>query len=125
MIMGMEIVVKILGIIIIFLGIGYLLKPDIIKLLMEFFKKGKRVYFVAVLRFVLAIIFLLGASGCDQKWIIAAFGVIFMISGLLILILGPEKIRLIFDWYQNQPVLLFRIIAAIVLACGAVIIYAA
>ena len=123
--MGMEIVVKIVGILIIFIGIGYLLKPDIIKQLMAFFKKGKRVYFAAVLRFALAIIFLLGASGCDQKWIIAAFGILFMISGLLILILGPEKIRQIFDWYQNQPILLFRIIAAIVLACGAVIVYAA
>jgi uncharacterized protein YjeT (DUF2065 family) len=123
--MGMEIIVKIVGILIIFIGIGYFLKPDIIKQLMIFFKKGNRVYFAAVLRFALAIIFLLGAGGCDQKWIIAAFGVMFMISGLLILILGPEKIRQIFDWYQNQPVLLFRIIAAIVLACGAVIVYAA
>jgi len=123
--MGMEIIVKIVGIFIIFIGIGYFLKPDIIKQLMIFFKKGNRVYFAAVLRFALAIIFLLGASGCDQKWIIAAFGVLFMISGLLILILGPDKLRQIFDWYQNQPVLLFRIIAVIVLACGAVIVYAA
>ena len=123
--MGMEIVVNILGILIIFIGIGYLLKPDIIKRLMEFFKKGKRIYFAAVLRFILAIIFLLGASGCDQKWIIATFGILFLISGLLILILGHEKIRQMFDWYQNQPVLLFRIIAAVVLACGAVIVYAA
>jgi uncharacterized protein YjeT (DUF2065 family) len=123
--MGMEIVVKITGIIIVFIGIVYLLKPDILRKLMEFIKKGKRIYFAGVLRFVLAIIFLLGASGCDHAWIIAAFGILFLISGLLIFILGPEKIRQILDWYQDQTVILFRIIALIVLACGAVIVYSA
>ncbi|MHC4534648.1 MAG: hypothetical protein ACYS6K_11905 [Planctomycetota bacterium] len=92
---------------------------------MEFIKKGKRVYFAAVIRFILAIIFLLGASECYQQWIIAAFGVIFLVSGLLIIILGPEKIRQILEWYQDQPILIFRVIAAIVLACGAVIVYSA
>lgn len=123
--MGMEIIVKIAGILIVLIGIVYLLKPDVLKWLMNFIKKGKRVYFAAVLRFALAIVFLLGASGCDYGWIIAAFGILFLISGLIIIILGPEKIRQIFDWYQKQPALLFRIIAAVVLACGAVIVYSA
>ena len=123
--MGMEIVVRIAGILIVFIGIVYLLKPDVLKRLMEFIKKGKRVYFAGVIRFALAIIFLLGAGGCDQKWIIAAFGILFLISGLLIFILGPEKIRLMLDWYQNQTIILFRIIAVIVLVCGAIIVYAA
>lgn len=123
--MGMEIIVKIVGIVIVLIGIVYLLKPGILKQLMEFIKKGKRIYFAAVIRFTLAIIFLLGASECYQKWIIATFGILFLISGLLILILGPEKIRQILDWYDKQPVLIFRVIAAIVLTCGAVIVYSA
>jgi len=123
--MGMEIIVKIVGILIVLIGIVFLLKPGVMKRLMEFIKKGKRVYFAAVIRFALAIIFLLGASECYQKWIIAAFGILFLISGLLILILGPEKIRQILEWYDRQPVLIFRVIAAIVLACGAVIVYSA
>jgi uncharacterized protein YjeT (DUF2065 family) len=123
--MGMEIIVKIVGILILLIGIVFLLKPGVMKWLMEFIKKGKRVYFAGVIRFTLAIIFLLGASECSQKWIIAAFGILFLISGLLILILGPEKIRHILEWYQKQPVLIFRVIAVIVLACGAVIVYSA
>ena len=121
----MDIVVKIVGIFIIFIGILYLLRPDVMKRLMEFIKKGKRVYFAGVIRFTLAIIFLLGASECYKKWIIATFGILFLISGLLIFILGPEKIRQIFEWYQKQPLLIFRVIAVIVLACGAVIVYSA
>ena len=123
--MGMEIVVKIAGILILLIGIVFLLKPGVMKCLMEFMKKGKRVYFAGVIRFALAIIFLLGASECGQKWIIAAFGILFLISGLLIFILGHERIRQVFEWYQKQTVLLFRVIAAIVLACGAVIVYSA
>ena len=123
--MGMEIVIKIVGILIVLIGIVFLLKPGVMKRLMEFMKKGKRIYLAAVLRFVLAIVFLLGASECYQKWIIAAFGFLFLISGLLIFLLGPERIRQMFEWYQQQTLLLFRIIAAIVLACGAVIVYSA
>jgi hypothetical protein len=123
--MGMEIVIKIVGILIVLIGIMFLLKPGVMKRLMEFMKKGKRIYLAAVLRFVLAIVFLLGASECYQKWIIAVFGILFLISGLLIFLLGPERIRQMFEWYQKQTLLLFRIIAAIVLACGAVIVYSA
>jgi len=123
--MGMEIIVKIVGILIVLIGIVFLLKPGVMKRLMNFIKKGKRIYFATVIRFTLAIIFLLGAGECYQKWIIAAFGILFLISGLLILILGPEKIRQILEWYQKQPVLIFRVIAVIALACGAVIVYSA
>ena len=123
--MGMETIVKIVGILIVLIGIVFLLKPGVMKRSMEFMKKGKRVYFAGVIRFTLAIIFLLGASECDQKWIIAYFGILFLISGLLIFMLGPEKIRQVLEWYQKQTVLLFRVIALIVLACGAVIVYSA
>ncbi|MBW7991603.1 MAG: DUF2065 family protein [Planctomycetes bacterium] len=121
--MNMKIIVQITGILIVLIGIVFLLKPGVMKWLMEFIKKGKRVYFAGVIRFTLAIIFLLGASECSQKWIIAAFGILFLISGLVIFILGPEKIRKIFEWYQKQPVLIFRVIAVIALACGAIIVY--
>jgi uncharacterized protein YjeT (DUF2065 family) len=95
------------------------------KILMGFMKKGRRIYLSGLLRFTLSIIFLLGASDCNYKWIIAVFGILFLISGLLIFALGPEKIRRMLDWYQDQPALIFRAIAGIVLACGAVIVYSA
>ena len=123
--MSMENVIKIVGIIIVLIGILFLLKPDVMKIIMGFMKKGRRIYLAGLLRFALAVIFLLGARECNYKWIIAAFGIIFLISGLLIFTIGPEKIRRMLDWYQNQPALIFRVIAGIVLACGAVIVYSA
>ena len=123
--MTMENVIKIVGIIIVLIGILFLLKPDVMKKLMGFMKKGRRIYLAGLLRFTLSVIFLLGASECNYKWIIAAFGILFLISGLLIFTIGPQKIRRMLDWYQDQPTLIFRVIAGIVLACGAIIVYSA
>ena len=108
-----------------FMGIAYLLRPNIIKKLMGFFKKGKRIYFAGLLRFALAVVFLVSARDCRYPWIILASGIIFLIGGLLIFMLGPEKIRRILDWYEQQPALIFRVIALIVLAFGAIIIFSA
>lgn len=121
----MDTVVKIVGIVIVFIAIVYLLKPEIMKRLMEFFKQGKRIYFVGLMRFALAVVFLLGARECDITWVIATFGIIFIISGLLIFMLGPEKLRTMFNWYQNQSLLFLRVLTLITLAIGAVIIYSA
>ncbi|MHC4558884.1 MAG: DUF2065 family protein [Planctomycetota bacterium] len=123
--MGIVIVIKSLGILFALIGILYLLRPEIIKELMEFFKKGKRIYFAGLLRFALAVVFLVGARECRYFPVIFAFGILFLIGGLLIFILGPEKIRRILDWYQNQSTLVFRVIALIVLVVGAVVIFSA
>jgi len=121
----MDTVIKIIGIVIALAGIVYLLRPDVMKWLMEFFKQGKRIYFAALLRFALAVVFLAAARECKYPWVIFAFGILFLLGGLLIFILGPEKIRRILEWYQEQGLLLLRVIALIALAIGAIIIISA
>lgn len=121
----MDIIVKIIGVIIVAFAIVLLVRPDVMKSLMAFFSKGKRLYAAGLVRLVLGVIFLLAARECDITWLIAAFGVLFLIAGLLIFALGPEKLRGILTWSQKQPSLLLRAFAVIALAIGAVIIYAA
>ncbi len=121
----MNIVVKIIGIVLIFMAILYLLKPDVIKKIMEFFKQGYRIYFIAVTRLTLAVIFLLAAGQCKKPWVIIALGIVFIISALLIFMLGAAKVKKIIDWWQRQPSLFLRIAALIVLALGVIIIYSA
>jgi len=121
----MDIVVKIVGIVFVFVGIVYLLKPGVLKSFMEFFKKGKRIYFVGLIRFVLAVIFLLAANQCKRAWVIIVFGILFMISGLLVFTLGAKRLKSMLDWWQRQSFLLLRLMALIALAVGAVIIYCA
>jgi len=123
----MKIVIQSLGVVIVAVGVVYLLRPDIMKWLMGFFKQGKRIYLAGVIRLALAVIFLLraGSPECEIRWVIVVFGILFLIGGVLIFILGHEKLRRILDWYQKQSALLLRIIAVIALAIGAVIIYSA
>ena len=123
--MRIVIVIKSLGMLFALMGIAYLLRPDIVKKLMVFFKKGKRIYLAGLIRFALAVVFFVAARECRYPWIIFATGIIFLIGGLLIFMLGPEKIRRILDWYEKQPALIFRVIALIVLAFGAIIIFSA
>jgi len=121
----MKIVIQSLGVVIVAVGVVYLLRPDIMKWLMGFFKQGKRIYLAGVIRLALAVIFFLGARECDITWVIVVFGILFLIGGVLIFILGHEKLRRILDWYQKQSALLLRVLAVIALAIGAVIIYSA
>lgn len=123
--MDMVIVIKSLGIVFVLIGIAYLLKPNILKVLMSFFKKGKRIYVAGLIRFALAAIFLLVATQCRKPKIIGAFGILFLLSGVLIFVLGPKTIKRIFDWYETQATIIFRIIALVVIAVGAIIIFSA
>ena len=121
----MDIVVKIAGIFFVLIGILYLLKPGFLKGLMEFFKQGKRIYFAGLIRFVLAVVFLLAARECDITWVIVVFGILFMLSGLLVFTLGARRLKFLLEWWQRQSFLLLRLVGLITLAIGAVIIYSA
>ncbi len=118
----MHLAIKSLGMIITLMGVAYLFRPDLIKRLMGFFKKGRRIYLPGALRLALAVVFFLGTRECRYPRMIFASGIIFLAGGLLIFTLGAERIRRMLDWYEGQPILVFRVIALIVLIFGAIII---
>jgi hypothetical protein len=121
----MDKVILSLGIVTLLFGILYLLKPDVMRQLMRFFKQGNRLYVIALVRFALAVVFLVAARECDIAWVIVTFGILFLISGLLIMALGLERVKSILDWWQGQSSVLLRILAVVTVAVGAVIIYSA
>lgn len=121
----MDTVIKIIGLLFIGASLLYMIKPNIMKRIMDFFKQGRRIYFAGVIRLVLAVIFLLGARECDIAWVIAAFGILFIISGLLVFIIGTEKLKTMLEWYQQQSLLLLRSLAGIGVLIGLAVIYAA
>jgi uncharacterized protein YjeT (DUF2065 family) len=123
--MNMSTVIKVIGTVIVCIGLVYLVKPAVLKTTMRFFSKGSRMYLAALVRFALAIVFFMGARHCGIRWIIVMFGLIFLLSGLLIFMLGLNKAKDIIRWYLEQPLVLLRIVAVIVLAVGLIIVYAA
>jgi uncharacterized protein YjeT (DUF2065 family) len=121
----MDNVIKIIGIVFVAIAIVYILKPDVMKRLFEFFKKGNRLYVAAPVRLALGVVFLLGARECKQFWVILVLGILLLISGILVLVLGPKKLRPMIEWFQKQSGVLVRAMALIVLAIGVVIIISA
>jgi uncharacterized membrane protein HdeD (DUF308 family) len=121
----MDIVIKILGIVFVIMAVVCLLKPDVMKKIIEIFRGGNRIYIAGLLRLILAVVFLLSARECRHFWVIFIFGILFLISGLLIFIIGAERLRPMFGWIQNRSAVFLRVMAAIILAVGAVIIYSA
>ena len=121
----MDIVIKIIGIFFIVTAMVYIIYPAVAKRLLEFFKKGKRVYFAGLVRFVFAVIFLLAARACDIPWVIAAFGILCLISGILVFAMGLDKVNSMIEWYQKKSDTFLRLLGLITLALGAIIIYSA
>jgi hypothetical protein len=121
----MSTAIKIIGLVIVAIGIVYILKPGVMKRIFEFLKKGNRLYIAAPIRLALGVVFLLGANECRQFWVIMVLGILFLISGILVLLLGPKKIVPMVEWFQGQSEILQRVVALIVLAVGVIIIISA
>lgn len=121
----MSTAIKIIGIVIVAIGIVYILKPSVMKRIFEFLKKGNRLYVAAPIRLALAVVFLIGARECRQFWVIFVLGILLLISGILVLLLGPKKLVPMIEWFQGQSEILQRVVALIVLAMGVIIIISA
>jgi len=121
----MQTLIRVIGTAIVCIGLAYLIWPQILRTSMRFFSKGSRLYLAGLVRFALAIVFVMGSRHCGIKWVILIFGLIFLLSGLLIFVLGIKRAKNIITWYLEQRDFIFRIIAGIVLAVGFIIVYAA
>jgi uncharacterized protein YjeT (DUF2065 family) len=122
---NIETIIKVTGTVIVCIGLVFLIRPDIMKATTRFFSKGSRLYLAGILRFALAILFIMGARYCGRTWIILAFGILFLLSGLLIFMLGLQRAKTIVRWFLEQPKFFSRVAASIVLAVGLIIVYAA
>jgi hypothetical protein len=121
----MDLVVQIIGMFFVLIAIAAFLKPDVLKRLMRLFKKGKRIYFAALIRFALAVVFLLAARECKDFWVIFVIALLFIVSGLSVLALGARKGGIVIDWFQRQPTLLVRLLMLVPMALGVLIIISA
>ena len=121
----MDILIKIIGIVIVITGIVYLIKPAVMKWLIEFFKKGSRIYIAGLLRLTLAVVFLLAATACRITWIITVLGILFLLGGILVLILGPKRTTPFLDWWLKKPNWIMQILAVVTVLFGVLIIFAA
>ena len=120
----MEFFVWIVGILIMFGGLLLLIKPDIFRKTLFFLQKGKLIYIPAGLRIVIGIIFLIYARSGAIPWVIITFGIIILAAGISMFAIKIDTLKKFLDWWQQRSPTTMRIIAAVALLIGAVILYA-
>ena len=121
----MILLIKLLGIAILVLGVTYLLSPDTMKQYAAFWTRGKRMHTGAALSTLIGIILLLAASQCAVSWIIALFGIMSIIKGIVLFVLGPEKAKARLTRWAEKPIAVLRMFAVLAIIIGALLIYAA
>ncbi len=121
----MRTAVQALGILFICVGVVILLRPTIIKSILGYAKQGVRPHIAAAVRITFAVILFLGAQQCRIHWVIIMFGIIFLLSGLIVFAVGTKKAGQAMGWVQNRPIAIFRIFSVLPLAAGTIIIFSA
>lgn len=119
----MLILARFIGLVIIGMGTVITLNPNAFKAIINFWKQGKKIYIAGIARLIFGIIFLLAAQRCRLPRVVSILGVLTIIGGIIIFVIGPQRIQTIFGWWDKRPPLIIRLMGFIALSIGALILY--
>jgi hypothetical protein len=119
----MLILVRLVGMILVAIGIVFLISPNRIRQWIVFCQKGRKPYMMGLLRILIGVIFLLAASQSRIVWVIVTIGILALLGGITIFILGLERFKSMLRWWQGRSLLFIRLIALLAIAIGVLILY--
>ena len=117
--------VKLVGVAIVAMGAVYLVKPALMKEVMNLVKKERKLYLLGVLNILIGIIFLMAAPDCTLPWLVVLVAILALVKGTVALFLGPEKIIPLLELWLKKPAKTLRAIAIMLLVVGVLMVYAA
>ena len=115
--------VKLIGILMVALGVIFFIKPNTIKKAADFFAKESRLYIGSVLNIFVGIMLIGAASQCAVSWIVALFGILCLVKGVLIFVLGKQKIKSLLDMATKKPNNTLRLLSIVHFFLGVLLIY--
>ena len=118
----MLILAKLVGMVIVVMGMLIAFNPNVFKTIMNFWRQGKNIYIAGVARLLFGTIFLLAAPMCRIPLFISILGGLMIIGGILSPI-TPGKT--IYEWYVCGLDQLYKDLYPSVLATWAALEYAA
>jgi uncharacterized protein YjeT (DUF2065 family) len=121
----MSILVHIIGIFITTVGILIFVFPKHSRRMMLFWRQGNNLYAAGAIRILLGSIFLFSARLMRLPQVIFILGILMFLGGLLIFMLGLEKVKAIIEWMEKKPEAYLRLISLLALAFGVLVIYSA
>ncbi len=117
--------VKVISVLLMALGILFVVKPELIKKVLAFFQEGKRLYLAGTVRVVIGGVLLFAAAEARVIGAMVILGLLFVTAGILIFVVGPEKLKILLKWWEEMPLWVCRIIGLFPVFFGALILYLA
>jgi len=121
----MPYVIKTIGILMAVLGVVMATMPDLMTKTIDYFKVGKRVYAVGIIRIVIGALLLVSCPQATIVWLPAVIGALVVISGIVVFALGIERDHAMMEWWEQKPENTRRIGAIIAAVIGVLLIYGA
>ncbi|MBF0384360.1 MAG: DUF2065 family protein [Candidatus Omnitrophica bacterium] len=117
----MVILVKIVGVLIMALGLVIFASPQFTQKIFDFFKEGKRIYYAGVIRTVVGLVLFICASRSSVPLAAIALGLMFLVSGIVIFAADPEKLKAFISSYSEMPSLVIRLLGLVAASFGILI----
>jgi hypothetical protein len=114
---------RIIGAVVIAIGITVMVKPDVMLKMLSFWKRGKNIYLAAAIRLIFGILFIYASPLCRLNIMVALLGSLMIAGGVIVIMLGPKRMETIFAWWEKRPLSVVRLAGAVAFTLGALIIY--
>jgi hypothetical protein len=120
----MNIIVLVVGWLILLLGLLGIASPRSLVDAVLGMSSDTRFYVMVIVRIVVGIIFLVAARRCRVAWLVYLFGVIILLSGLILLFLGAGRLDEIINWFAARSDAALRSAYVVDVIIGALLIFA-
>lgn len=118
----MILLVKLVGLLIMILGLVIFASPQFTQRLFDFFKTGKRIYYAGVIRTVVGLILFICASRSAVPLAAIALGLMFLVSGIVVFAADSEKLKAFLSAYSEMPTLVIRLLGLVAASFGILIV---
>ncbi len=118
-------IIRLVGVLMIALGILAIVKTEIMKKLLAYIKQDKRIYYIAYIRIVIGAIFLMTAYACRLHLVITVLGILILAAGVSIFVLGKKVCIGFIEKFEEKPVKTLQLLSGIPIAVGLLILIAA
>jgi hypothetical protein len=120
----MNVIVLIVGWLILLLGLLGIASPHSLVDAVLGMSSATRFYVTVIVRIVVGIIFLFVARRCRIAWLVYLFGVIILLSGIVLLFLGAGRLDEIINWFAARSDTGLRSAYVVDVIIGALLIFA-
>jgi len=120
----MLLLVVIIGVMIIAFSAFAIATPAFLRRSIEYWVEPRRLYMAVALRVLIGVLLITVAGEARFPMLVRGLGYLMIVAGLIIPVLGPERIGAFARWWEDQPDFVLRLWGLAAAGLGALMIYA-